>query len=40
MTGKNFGRLSDKLEEPRESENTITLDGTKLSTQYIEKKLA
>ena len=40
MTGQNFGRLSDKLEEPRESENTITLDGTKLSESYIEQKLA
>ena len=28
-----------KLEEPRESENTITLDGTKLSEPYIEQKL-
>lgn len=39
MTGQNFGRLSDKLEEPKESENTITLDGTKLSEPYIEQKL-
>ena len=39
MTDEHFGRLSDKLEEPRSSETVINLDGTQLSAEYIASKL-
>jgi len=40
MTDAIFGRLSDKLEKPRDNETTITLDGTQLTKSYIAEKLA
>ena len=40
MNDEHFGILSDKLEEPREDERTIILDGTKLTEDYIREALS
>lgn len=40
MTDDHFGNLSDKLEEPRDDEHTVILDGTKLSKAYVAEKLS
>ena len=40
MHHEQFELLSDKLEEPRLGENTITLDGTNITKSYVSDKLS
>lgn len=40
MTDEHFTSLSDKLEEPKTTEQTIILDGTKLTKSYVAEKLS
>lgn len=39
MHHEHFEYLSDKLEEPREDENFVSIDGTKVTEAYIRQKL-
>jgi predicted kinase len=39
MTDEHFLALRDKLEEPKDTEKTLILDGTKLSKAYVLKSL-
>jgi predicted kinase len=39
MDQADFERLSNKLEEPRDDEKTVTIDGTKVSVDYVKQQL-
>lgn len=39
MTHGHFDKLSQKLEEPRKGEETIILDGTKITADYVKQNL-
>lgn len=39
MTHGDFHRLSDKLEEPRDGEKVIEINGTKVTEAYVRQKL-
>lgn len=39
MEPRHFHRLADNLEQPKPTEITLTIDGTKVTQAYIEQKL-